>query len=622
PLVTVAQGARLPAAARVVRAAPGRSLLHLDVMLRGRDPAGLAGFVEAVSTPGDPLYHHFLARGELAGRFGASAAEVSGVESSLRAAGLHPGRLGPDGLDLHVTASAASAEAAFHTSLAEVRDGARVSVANLTPVMLAPSLAGKVTGVVGLDGLGAWRPHYSPPASAPLSRSLATRSPATRSPATRSLATRSLATRSPATSSTPSCTGSPSTYPGPWAALYDLGPIYSSGDLGAGASIGIYELSGWSAGDVAHFESACGLANTVNDVPVDGGASPDGSTTEPIVDIDTAALVAPHATLDVYTGPNSGSTPLHVLQAMVSQDRDKVLSISWGACEAYLGDAELAAEQTYYEQAAAQGQSVFAASGDNGSTDCVGSNGSTAAAVDDPASQPDVTGVGGTVLSGASEQAWSGSGGGLSSYFARPSYQAGSGRRQVPDVSADAQSTGYYCTTGGCLNGGGGWASVGGTSIAAPFWAAVAGLADSRCTTPLGLVSPRLYQLRAGPSSPFHDITTGGNGGWSAGPGYDMVSGLGTPDAALLVGDLCGALSSPGSSGPGGSGRGAGLGSGGGSPPAGSPGGGGSAPPGGSGSGSVGSAPKRPVAGPGGGSAPVGSAPSAPTPDGRGYWEV
>jgi hypothetical protein len=218
-----------------------------------------------------------------------------------------------------------------------------------------------------------------------------------------------------------------------------------------------------------------------------------------------------------------------------------------------------------FKQAASQGQSFFAASGDNGAYDC----GDSRLTVDSPANDPYMTGTGGTNLTlnpditYATESAWSnpntfparGSGGGLSSYFARPNWQTGpgvantysTGKRQVPDVSLDADpQTGYsvYVT----YNRSTGWNVVGGTSAAAPGWAAFTGVYNQYAAAygkpSLGYANPTLYSTGSYAQAypPYHDITTGDNLYYQTTTGWDYPTGWGSFDANNLARDLAGTL--------------------------------------------------------------------------------
>ncbi len=210
-----------------------------------------------------------------------------------------------------------------------------------------------------------------------------------------------------------------------------------------------------------------------------------------------------------------------------------------------------------FEQAAAEGISIYSAAGDSGSRDCTGStSGSGVKAVDFPGSSVYDTSVGGTTLtmgsggSYSSESAWSDGGGGVSTLYARPSWQTGSGSyRTVPDVASNADpNSGYAIYTGGS------WEQIGGTSAAAPLWSGFTALYNEKAAAAskanLGFADPAIYQVGAGSgyASAMHDVTTGANQDYSAGPGYDEVTGWGSPVADGLMTALLGSGSTTGSS--------------------------------------------------------------------------
>ena len=190
--------------------------------------------------------------------------------------------------------------------------------------------------------------------------------------------------------------------------------------------------------DIDTFESCYGVSTTVNAMHVDGGpdAGPQPGSGEAALDIEMVVGMASGATVDVYEGPQNGSGPYDVYRAMVDDDADRVISTSWGQCEPQSGTAEILAENTLFEQAAAQGQTVTAAAGDEGSTDCFGQGSDDLSLqVDDPASQPDVTSVGGTTLAtlAPTESVWNSGlsgagGGGISSVWTMPAWRARAGR--------------------------------------------------------------------------------------------------------------------------------------------------------------------------------------------------
>jgi hypothetical protein len=358
-------------------------------------------------------------------------------------------------------------------------------------------------------------------------------------------------------------------------------------------TVAVYELEPDDPADIAAFQSCYGTHARVSYVRVDGGAGSGAGSDEAALDIENLIGFAPRVNVLVYQGPNAqsglpGSGPYDVFSAIVNQDRARVVSVSWGQCEQQLGAPAEQAENLLFEQAAVQGQTIVSAAGDNGAQDCDtgGAESSARLAVDDPASQPDVVGVGGTTLVTAgpppSETVWDSgsggagaSGGGVSARWPMGSDQldtpvflhvrrtAARGRacglrrnpycREVPDVSADADpATGYeiYWNGADTMPEPSGWQALGGTSAAAPVWAALFTLADDSpaCAgTSLGFAGPALYRAAAGDyRGDFHDVTSGendfaGTSGerWTAGLGYDLASGLGTPDAGPLAGALC-----------------------------------------------------------------------------------
>ncbi len=244
-----------------------------------------------------------------------------------------------------------------------------------------------------------------------------------------------------------------------------------------------------------------------------------------------------------------------------------IVSMSWGASELTLQDAqgqqELQLWNDLFQQGTTQDHITYvAASGDTGATDYIDENNNLGHVhtIGFAADSPWVTGVGGTTLrsnngSTFQETAWSGSEGGFSSFYQMPSYQnllppevqqEFNNRRGVPDVSADGDPN-----TGLPVYLNGQWSIAGGTSASAPIWAAVAAIANQIAGHPLGFINPGLYKLAASATyhQDFHDITQGNNSnvlagvtGYTAAPGWDPVTGLGTPNAEHLIPDLIAAL--------------------------------------------------------------------------------
>ncbi|MGI8711980.1 MAG: putative Ig domain-containing protein, partial [Solirubrobacteraceae bacterium] len=383
------------------------------------------------------------------------------------------------------------------------------------------------------------------------------------------------------------------------ASAYGFSGLYGIGDQGAGSTIALYELEPNDPADIAAYQSCYGTHASVVYTSVDGGAGRGAGSGEAALDIENTIGLAPASHLLVYQGPNAnsgapGSGPYDIFSAIVNQDRASVVSVSWGECENALGPSDASAENTLFEQAAVQGQSIVSAAGDSGAQDCdvPGAAPDTRPAVDDPAGQPFVTGVGGTSLTALGpppvESVWDNAGtptggvlsagaggGGLSAFWSMPAAQtdaaaalgvrqvaravgachrSGGSCRAVPDVAADADpNTGYQIYWNGSDSVPGepaGWQGIGGTSGAAPVWAALLALADSSpaCAgSAIGYAGPALYRAASADyATDFHDVTLGENdftatngGQFAAVPGYDLASGLGSPNAAALTSSLC-----------------------------------------------------------------------------------
>ena len=331
---------------------------------------------------------------------------------------------------------------------------------------------------------------------------------------------------------------------------------FPAGTTGKGQTVGIVELGGgFSTQDLTTYFEGLGITPpSVTAVSVDGGQNSPGTDSnadgEVMLDIEVVGAVAPAAAIVVYFAPNTDQGFIDAVSTAVhdSTHKPSVVSVSWGESEdAWSAQARTQMEQILTE-AGGLGVSVTVAAGDNGSADGV-SDGQQH--TDFPASAPHALGCGGTSLqaSGAtiqSETVWNdpgdgATGGGVSRQFALPAYQSGAGvpvnvdtqaaGRGVPDVSGNADpQTGYRILVDGAEQ------VIGGTSAVAPLWAGLIARLDEHVGSPLGFAQPALYPLRGTPS--FHDITSGNNGAYAAGPGWDACTGLGSPNGTALAGAL------------------------------------------------------------------------------------
>jgi subtilase family serine protease len=556
---------------------PASTRLQLEVVLNVRDEAGLTSFIADLSDPQSRLFDQFLRPGQFGARFGATAAQVATVDAALRLAGLAPGPVSSDRLSIPVVTTAAAAERAFGITLARYRLATgRVAYANTRAPRIAGLAAPYVSGVLGLDDLAIPQSHVVRPGSVPGTPRAAVRAAVHRFVTARQTAEPAAVGPQPCSAATRVAADDGTLTANEFAEGYGMTPLYQLGDKGSGVRVALVEFEPNSKSDVAAYLKCYGIHTRVRYFKVHGGAGSGVGIGEAALDIEDVAGLAPDATIDVYQAPHVESSVYPTYAAIVNADRDKVVSTSWGGCEEYAGSALMRAETSLFEQAAAQGQTAFAAAGDTGSADCYRQGGSkkSALTVDDPASQPYVVGVGGTELVSASpgQAVWNDAadgagGGGVSAYHCMPSYQhrtaipgllskhskkaakCGSRapyRREVPDVSADADPrTGYTIYYDGK------WTPIGGTSAAAPLWAAVAALVDASpfCrdyhSGDAGVRPQALYGIAARDRNYVYtdgevltdirsgnndDKTTGYKGGlYPATKGYDMASGLGTP---------------------------------------------------------------------------------------------
>lgn len=314
---------------------------------------------------------------------------------------------------------------------------------------------------------------------------------------------------------------------------------------GAGQIIAMFELGKYQASDINEYTNYFGLPPAkLKNILVDGGAS-GGIDAEVTLDIELALALAAQSQIYVYEGPNSDQGVLDTYNRIATDNLAKQVSTSWGLGEDGVNAQYLQAENAIFLQMAAHGQTIYAAAGDSGAYDDQSSH---KLVVDDPASQPYVVAVGGTKLtvnptSGAysNEVVWNegasqgAGGGGVSSYWPLPSWQTNVStlysktHRNVPDVALNADpNTGYSIYFNGQ------WTTYGGTSCAAPLWAAfTACINQQRASSQkpvLGFANPLLYAIGVGSTylSNFHDITSGNNLYYPAGKGYDNATGWGS----------------------------------------------------------------------------------------------
>ena len=524
-----------------------------------RNPDELQQTLAHLYTPGDPLFGRYMTAAEFAGRFGPDQATIDQVARYAAAQGLNVVDVSPNGTMIHVRGSAAAVSHAVGVRLMHwtAASGASFVSADREPVLPA-EIAGNVLTITGLDNIARQRPHSRMTAATSFGGGL-----------------------SPLLTGT----GHGSLSPNDVRSIYGLtGTPYN----GAGQTLAIVTLDTYKASDISTFTAAYGGSSVpIENVGVDNfntATPPGGGASETVLDIDMLLALAPAASrVLVYENANTTQGTLDVYNKIATDNRAKQISTSWGSSEQYNLDSVRQAESNVFAQMAAQGQSFFAASGDAGAYDNQSTGSSTASlSVDDPASVPLVTGVGGTTLRDTagigylSESAWfsptdtswgpygTGGGGGISHYWQIPPWQVGAfsaavnpqgsaTMRNVPDVSlfGDFNSGGYSIYFSDPASGAN-WYSYNGTSAAAPLWASFTALVNqaraAKGLPSLGFANPALYSLAKDPTAyarDFHDIKDGTtNAYYHAVPGYDDATGLGSFIGASLIADLA-ALPAP-----------------------------------------------------------------------------
>lgn len=533
---------------------PSGQSIQIHVALAPADPTAVSNLLHGLYTPASPTYHHWLAPGQYVARYGPSNTEVTATTSWLHQNSITD--IKDTGFSLDVQAPASTISALLSTPFELYRKpsgtiGYRARNAPTVPSYLAHS---SIVSIIGLDTLSRLHPSSNNHPQATLQPNTTTTADGlTGCPAAQTAA-------------------SPGYY-----TLNQLGQAYNFNYLlqdglnGHGETVGVYELGAHSQSDTSTYNSCFGLTNTISTVMVDGG-SPliSGGTTEADLDIEQLATQSPQANIISYEGPNQTSGAYDTWNSIVTADAAQVISTSWGECEPNaVADGSITAYPALFQQAAAQGQSIFSAAGDSGTEDCYQSTNSVTAETDYPTSDSNITSVGGTSLYGPNnEPVWNScntsttvesttcannyggqaaGGGGQSRNIQRPSYQpnaatwsiaqtCGTTCREVPDISANAG-------IGMVVYAGGAWIAIGGTSASAPLLAGLVTDRNNGCTTSTGNFNQALYGLAAAHTygSAFSDITvgnndmTGSNGGaYNTTTGYDLASGIGSPIAQGL----------------------------------------------------------------------------------------
>ncbi len=514
---------QVPPNAELIGPCPADTQIEITIYLRSKDPSGLQEYSKQIAQPGS---HSYLTPQQFAHKFGADPADVDAVTNFARNHQLQVLSHDLGRRSVTLSGPVSRMTAAFGVNLQHYRLAGGVYRLRQGSIQIPASFANIITAVFGLDNRPQARTHF------------------------RLLTKQAAAARAV----------TPQTYsPLQLANLYN----FPTGFTGQGETIGIIELGGgYNQSDINNYFQQLGVTPPpqVTAVSVDGATnSPTGDSSGPDgeveLDIEVAGSIAPGAGIKVFFAPNTDQGFIDAVTTAVNDSAVTLISISWGGPESSFTSQSMTTFNQAFQDAGTMGKTVFAAAGDSGSSD-----GQTDGVnhVDFPAASPYVVGCGGTTLEAnvttdtiTSEVVWNetasnegATGGGVSDYFPKPSYQNSvnvpppvqpGGGRGVPDVAADADPvTGYQVLIDGSST------TIGGTSAVAPLYAGLFARINQallqKGKSRVGFVNPALYQN----ASAFRDIVSGNNGSFNAGPGWDPTTGLGSPDGSKILSSLGG----------------------------------------------------------------------------------
>lgn len=539
-----------------------------EVTLNWRHAHQLKNLIQGLYSPSSPTYHHFLSPAQFTRDFGPTMGQIHAVATYFSHYGISLTATSTNHNTLRFSGTYSQIEHALHVQMMRYQHQRQSFIANNQAPRVPSNIAAVISGFIGLNTYHAFHP---------------------------ALANTHSLLRHGATPNTGSTTQPQGYSPDQIAQAYQITPLYKQKALGQHETIAIATLATFKKSDAQHFWNYYHInrgSATLNVVPVDGGF-PSGNSgagsgrVETSLDVERSGSLAPRSNILVYEAPNTSSGFYDLFNAVVSQDKAQIMSCSWGEDELLATPTYNYAINNLFMEGAAQGQSLFSASGDSGAFD--GYPTITVPSVDFPASSPYITAAGGTTLPingrvpipGGSipmrtEHGWGwsyllpyyanfgysteaqffaaifpvGSGGGTSAIFPRPSYQSGPGfpqttGRNVPDVALNADPfTGYaiYDTSPNTSYGEGWINGFGGTSFASPQWAGITAVMDSALHAQIGFANPLFYQVFQSPQNAlhpaFHTITKGNNWFYHDHLGYNRVTGLGSPNVYNLTQDI------------------------------------------------------------------------------------
>ena len=526
----------------------------LSLSPRASAKADLDTLLADVQNPKSPNFHHFLTPQEFGLRFGPTDQDVADAANWLKSHGFRIEEIANSKLWINFSGNVQQVESAFQTNIRQFEVNGQIHYANATDPSIPRAFSGLVEGVVSLHDFPLH--HDANVAQLPGNAN--------------------------------NVDGSHSLAPGDFATIYNLTPLYNAGIDGTGQTIAVMGRTDIVLGDVQFFRSTF-LLPAKDPIFIHNGNAPgDQKGTEELeadLDVEWSGAVAKNATIKFVISKSTRTTDGVTLSAQytVNNNVAPVMSTSFGLCEQSLGATGNTFWNNLWAQAAAEGITVFVSTGDTGAAGCDANDApvGTIQAVNGIASTPNNIAVGGTefnegagifwaagnnpdlssALGPIPEIVWNESanvpggvgirstGGGVSTIYAKPAFQAGpgvpaDGFRDIPDVSLTAAGHDAYLIVQGHTNNTTGLENVFGTSAASPSFAGIMALVVQKTGSLQGNANSVLYSMAAtqfaGGTAVFNDITSGNNSvpgvaGFSAAPGYDQATGWGSVNAANLV---------------------------------------------------------------------------------------
>jgi subtilase family serine protease len=552
---TTLTGNRHPLALPANEAGSASPDMRMDRMILSLRPSAaqqsaLQALLQAQQDPNSPYYHEWLTPETYAERFGVSDNDMQQIVSWLHMHGMTVEAVASSGNAIVFSGTAGQVEETFQTPIKMYQVNGQLHYANASDPQIPQALAEVVNGPVSLHDFHSAPSHVD------------------------------------ATPAYTAGNGGHFLTPADFATIYDVGPLYSQGLDGTGQTIAVLGRADITLTDIEGFRNDVGLPAKDPQIMVNGvdpGFPGCSDELESTMDVELAGAIAKNANIIFVTSKSTTTTDGIQLSAQyaVTNNVAPIITMSYGLCETMVGTAGNAAWNALWAEAAGQGQTVFVSSMDDGAAGCDNPDLATATqgqAVSGLCSTPYTTCVGGSqfddtynpqlywaATNGAGmssalgyipESAWNesgvasdglyASGGGKSTLYNKPTWQAApgvppDGKRDIPDVALMGSIHDAYVLE---FQGSRFYGS--GTSAATPSMASIIALVlQNNNGTPMGNINPILYglatkQLSSGGAAVFHDITSGNNTvpgvtGFSAGVGYDMVTGLGSVDAQLLV---------------------------------------------------------------------------------------